>query len=145
MKHFFLDTNVVIDFLAGREPFATDAAYLFDAAVAGTCKIHVCALSFNNIWYVLSQTLKDTRTIGLLKELEKMTLIAPVTQKIIKKALEAKFKDFEDAVQYFCALDLDVVDALVTRNAKDFKNSELPIMSAAEAVAFLRGGKKARP
>lgn len=138
MRHIFLDTNVIIDFLAGREPFATDAAYLFDAAVSGTCKIYVCALSFNNIWYILSQTLKDTRTIGLLKELEKMTLIAPVTQKIIRQALDGKFKDFEDAVQYFSAQGLGIIDALVTRNSKDFKNSELPIMSPAEAVAFLR-------
>lgn len=138
MRHVFLDTNIIIDFLANREPFATDAAYLFDAAVAGTCKIYVCALSFNNVWYVLSQTLKETRTIGLLKELEKMTLIAPVTQKIIRQALEGKFKDFEDAVQYFCALELGIIDAVVTRNAKDFKNGELPIMSPAEAVAFLR-------
>lgn len=138
MRHIFLDTNVIIDFLAGREPFATDAAYLFDAAVSGTCKIYVCALSFNNIWYILNQTLKDTRTIGLLKELEKMTLIAPVTQKIIRQALDGKFKDFEDAVQYFSAQGLGIIDALVTRNSKDFKNSELPIMSPAEAVAFLR-------
>ncbi len=138
MKHIFLDTNIIIDFLAGREPFATNAAYLFDAAVAGTCKIYVCALSFNNIWYVLSQTLKDTRTIGLLKELEKMTLIAPVTQEIIRQALDGKFKDFEDAVQYFSAQELGIIDALVTRNSRDFKNSELPIMSPAEAVAFLR-------
>ena len=138
MRHIFLDTNVIIDFLAGREPFATDAAYLFDAAVSGTCKIYVCALSFNNIWYILSQTLKDTRTIGLLKELEKMTLIAPVTQKIIRQALDGKFKDFEDAVQYFSAQGLGIIDALVTRNSKGFKNSELPIMSPAEAVAFLR-------
>jgi predicted nucleic acid-binding protein len=138
MRHIFLDTNVIIDFLAGREPFATDAAYLFDAAVSGTCKIYVCALSFNNIWYILSQTLKDTRTIGLLKELEKMTLIAPVTQKIIRQALDGKFKDFEDAVQYFSAQGLGIINALVTRNSKDFKNSELPIMSPAEAVAFLR-------
>lgn len=138
MKHIFLDTNVIIDFLAGREPFATDAAYLFDAAVAGTCKIYICALSFNNIWYVLSQTLKETRTIGLLKELEKMTIIAPITQEIIRQALDGKFKDFEDAVQYFCARDLGIIDALVTRNSRDFKNSELSIMSPAEAVAFLR-------
>lgn len=138
MKHIFLDTNVIIDFLAGREPFATDAAYLFDAVVAGTCKIYVCALSFNNIWYVLSQTLKDVRTIELLKELEKMTLIASVTQEIIRQALDGKFKDFEDAIQYFCALELGIIDAVVTRNSKDFKNSELPIMSPAEAVAFLR-------
>ena len=67
-----------------------------------------------------------------------MTLIAPVTQKIIRQALEGKFKDFEDAVQYFCALELGIIDAVVTRNAKDFKNGELPIMSPAEAVAFLR-------
>lgn len=138
MRHLFLDTNVIIDFLAGREPFATDAAYLFDAAIAGTCKIYVCALSFNNIWYVLSQTFKEARTIGLLKELEKMTLIAPVTQEIIRKALDGELKDFEDAVQYFCALDLGIIDALVTRNSRDFKNSELSVMSPAEAVAFLR-------
>lgn len=137
MKHLFLDTNVVIDFLAGREPFATDAAYLFDAAVDGSCRIYICALSFNNIWYILRQSLKDSPTIGLLNELEKMTVIAPVTQQVIRLALKGAFKDFEDAVQYFCALELNTIDAFITRNPKDFKNSELPVMSPAEAVAFL--------
>ena len=129
MRHIFLDTNVIIDFLAGREPFATDAAYLFDAVVSGTCKIYVCALSFNNIWYILSQTLKDTRTIGLLKELEKMTLIAPVTQKIIRQALDGKFKDFEDALQNFAARNSNEIQIILTRNIKDFQNSSLAIIT----------------
>ncbi len=35
MRHFFLDTNVVLDVLAKRQPFAAVAAQLFERALQG--------------------------------------------------------------------------------------------------------------
>ena len=53
MKHVFMDTNVVIDFLANRQPFSLYAAKLFDLAVSGSITIYISALSYSNIYYIL--------------------------------------------------------------------------------------------
>jgi predicted nucleic acid-binding protein len=68
-----------------------------------------------------------------------MAEIAAVTKSIIKKSLKTDFKDFEDAIQYYCALSLNKIDFIVTRDTKDFKKSIISIMTPAEAVSQLPG------
>ena len=137
MKNIFLDTNVVIDFLADRKPFSLDAARLFNFCVLGKVKIYISAVSYNNIYYILRQSLSNSETIKLLDELSEMAEIADVTKSVIKKSLKTDFKDFEDAIQYYCALSLNKIDFIVTRDTKDFKKSTLSIMTATEAVGYL--------
>ena len=137
MKHIFLDTNIVIDFLADRKPFSLFAAKLFNFSILGKAKIYVSAVSYNNIYYILRQSHSSVETVKLLDELSEMTEIADVTKNIIKKSLKSDFKDFEDAIQYNCALSLTKVDFIVTRDTKDFKKSTLSIMTPEEAVSLL--------
>ena len=137
MKSIFLDTNVVIDFLADRKPFSLDAAKLFNFSVLGKVKIYISAVSYNNIYYILKQSLSHTQTIKLLDELSEMAEIADVTNSVIKQSLKTDFKDFEDAIQYYCALSINKIDFIVTRDTKDFKKSTLAVMSPAEAVRRL--------
>ncbi|HEY0769048.1 MAG TPA: PIN domain-containing protein [Sphingobacteriaceae bacterium] len=137
MKYIFMDTNVVIDFLADRQPFALDAARLFNLAIDHKATIYISAVSYNNIYYILRQSLTNNATIKLLKELAEMTEITDVTDEIIRQYLKTDFKDYEDAIQYYCALSRSKVDFIVTRNTKDFKKSILPVLTPAEAVASL--------
>jgi predicted nucleic acid-binding protein len=55
MKHVFMDTNVVIDFLADRQPFSLHAARLFDLTIHGQVSIYISAVSYNNIYYSISK------------------------------------------------------------------------------------------
>ena len=137
MKHIFMDTNVVIDFLANRQPFSLDAARLFNMSVEGKIKIYISAVSYNNIYYVLRQSLTNNATIKLLENLADMTEITDVTGKVVQQSLKTDFKDYEDAIQYYSALSIPNVDFIVTRNAKDFKKSSLPVLTSAEAVVLL--------
>lgn len=137
MKHIFLDTNIVIDFLADRKPFSLYAAKLFNFSLLGEVKLYVSAISYNNIYYILRQSQSSAQTLKLLDELSEMTGIADVTKNIIKKSLKSGFKDFEDAIQYNCALSLSKVDFIVTRDTKDFKKSSLSIMTPEEAVRLI--------
>ena len=137
MKHIFLDTNIVIDFLADRKPFSLFAAKLFNFSILGKAKIYVSAVSYNNIYYILRQSHSSVKTLKLLDELSEMTEITDLTKSIIKKSLKSDFKDFEDAMQYNCALSLYKVDFMVTRDTKDFKKSTLSIMTPEEAVRLL--------
>jgi predicted nucleic acid-binding protein len=142
MKQIFLGTNVVIDFLADRKPFSLYAAKLFNFSILGKAKIYVSAVSYNNIYYILRQSRSHEETIKLLDELSEMAEIADVTKLIMNKSLKSNFKDFEDAIQYNCALNLAKVDFIVTRDTKDFKKSTLSIMTPEEAVKLLENTGK---
>ena len=140
MKQIFLDTNVIIDFLADRKPFSVIAAGIFNYAILGKIKLYISAVSYNNIYYILRQSFSNTETIKLLDELSQMTEIADVTKSIIKTSLKSDFKDFEDAIQYNCALSLNKIDFIVTRDTKDFKKSTLPVMNPGEALILIESG-----
>ena len=142
MKNIFLDTNVVIDFLADRRPFSLLAAKIFNYSLQGKVKVYISAFSYNNIYYILRQSLTGSETIKLLDDLCDMTEIADVTRAIIKKSLKTDFKDFEDAIQYNCALSIGRLDFIVTRNTKDFKKSTLPVLSPEEAISLLENASR---
>ena len=137
MKIIFLDTNVIIDFLADRRPFSLTAAEIFNASFSGNVKIYISSVSYNNIYYILRQSLSHNETLKLLEALSEMTEIVDVTKTVIKKSLKSEFKDFEDAIQYNCALTVSKLDFIVTRDSKDFKKSTLPVMNPQEAVGII--------
>ena len=137
MKIIFLDTNVIIDFLTDRRPFSLTAAEIFNASLTSKVKIFISAVSYNNIYYILRQSFSNTETIKLLDALSQMTEVADVTKAIIKNSLKSDLKDFEDAIQHSCALSLNKIDFIVTRDTKDFKKSALPIMNPEEALILI--------
>ncbi|MEJ7685017.1 MAG: PIN domain-containing protein [Segetibacter sp.] len=137
MKNIFLDTNVVIDFLSHRRPFSLLAAKIFNYSLQGKVKVYISAISHNNIYYILRQSLTSIETIKLLDGLCETSEIADVTKAIIKASLKTDFKDFEDAIQYNCALSINKLDFIVTRDTKDFKKSTLPVLTPEEAINSL--------
>jgi len=137
MKSIFLDTNVLIDFFADRKPFSIDAARLFDYSLKKKVTIYISAVSYNNIYYIIRQSLSHAETIKMLTEISEWTNVIDLTKDIINKSLTSDFKDFEDAIQYTCAKSINKIDLIVTRNTKDFKISSLPILSPKEAVALI--------
>ncbi len=137
MKHIFLDTNVLIDFLADRKPFSLEAAKLFNYSFKKKVTIYVAAVSYNNIYYILRQSCTHSETIKILTELQDWTEAIDVTKDVIRKALKSEFKDFEDAIQYNCAKTLNKIDCIVTRDTKDFKTSSIPTMTPKEALTLI--------
>jgi len=128
---------IVIDFLANRQPFAMDAAKLFNLAIDGKAKIYISAVSYNNIYYILRQSISGSAAVKLLEELADMTEITDVTAVVIRQSLKSNFKDYEDGIQYYSALSIPKVDFIVTRNTKDFKRSKLPVLTPSEALAVV--------
>ena len=97
----FLDTNVVLDHLADRQPFAENSHRIFALGEMHQLEIHVSALTFCNLHYILRKLEGNERTLQLLVVLKQIVHISPVGQKQISAALNSGFKDFEDAVQVF--------------------------------------------
>jgi predicted nucleic acid-binding protein len=137
MKHLFLDTNVLIDFLSDRKPFSDDAAILFNYSLNKKIKIYASAVSYNNIYYIIRKSLTHQSTIRILNELQELTECIDVTKEVIKNSLNSDFKDFEDAIQYYSAKSESKIDFIITRNSKDFKLSSLPVISPKEALTMI--------
>ena len=137
MKQVFIDTNVIIDFLADREPFSKYVALLFQLAKENKIKIFVSAISFNNTYYILRKVTSNNRAISLISEIEGYVGIQETNRIIIQKAIKSDFNDFEDAIQYYSAVELGVIDIITTRDVKDFKKSELPVLSPETTIKFL--------
>ena len=141
MRHVFLDTNVIIDFLADRSPFSEYSAILFQLAKEKKIKVSVSAISFNNTYYILRKVTSHKKALSLISEIEELVGIQETNRKIIRKAIKSNFNDFEDAIQYFSALEIGTIDIITTRDLKDFKRSELPVLSPETTVKLLMKDK----
>ena len=131
MEKILVDTNVVIDLLAKRENFYREAQELFTLADEKNISIFVSSLTLVNTHYVLSKNINSNETRKILIKFKVLTKILPLEDKILELALASDFTDFEDAVQYYTALD-NKLEVIVTRNKKDFKISKLPVLTARE-------------
>lgn len=131
MINILLDTNIIIDLLAAREPFYTEAAELFSLADKKTIKLSVSALSLANTHYILSKFTNGQEARKILRNFKVIVDILPLDDKIVDLALNSDFRDFEDAIQYFTAIENDQ-KLVITRNKSDFKGSKIPVMTASE-------------
>jgi predicted nucleic acid-binding protein len=137
MKQIFIDTNVIIDFLANRQPFSDAAAQLFELAKQNKIKIYISAISINNTYYILRKVATHNKAIHLISEIGEYIEIQDLNRQIILKALRSDFGDFEDAIQYFSAMKTGNIDIIATRNEKDFKKSEIPVMAPDTIIKLL--------
>ncbi len=137
MKHFFVDTNVIIDVISDRKPFSQSAAILFDYSEKRKIKLFVSALSYSHIYYIVKKITSHKEMLKILRDLESVTETLDVTKEIIAASLHTGFKDFEDAIQYNTACSNKKVNAIITRNGKDYKSSNLPVLTAEEALSII--------
>ena len=129
MDRILVDTNVVLDLLGKRESFLKEAQELFTLGDKGKVKLFVSALTFANTYYILSQQLKVSSARKVLRQFKVLVEVVPIDDKVIELALDSEFKDFEDAIQYYSAIE-NGVRIIITRNQKDFKHSKIPVLSA---------------
>jgi predicted nucleic acid-binding protein len=136
MKHLYLDTNIILDVVLRREPFLKPSAKILDLQFKNRAKLYLSSLSYTTIYYVLRKTNTHSETILLLKKIFEKIETIDVTNSIIKKSLYSEFSDFEDAVQYYTAISNKKIEAIITRNPKDFKKSELLVMPPEEFLSL---------
>ena len=129
-RRIFLDTNIVIDYLAKREPFAEDAMKLFSLPEKNN-QLCISSLSFTTIYYVLKRHFQREQLLEMLEDIQLLTEVLPTDNDIISQAIHSEFNDFEDAVQYYTA-ESGQIDYIITRNPKDFTKSFIPIYTPAE-------------
>jgi len=137
MKNLYLDTNIVLDLLAERMPFYTEAAKLFSLADKKKLKLSISSLCLADAHYILSRQNPEIEVRKVLRKFKVLVNVLPLDNKITDLALNSDFKDFEDAIQYFTALEYDQ-DLIITRNQHDFKESKIPVMTAGEFINSIK-------
>lgn len=126
----FLDTNVVIDFFMARKPFSIEADKLFQLRTDNRLDFCLSALTLANLAYHANRNGKSP--FAVINTFLNWVEVIDLDKDIFSKTITSGFKDFEDGLQYFSALKVKGVDAIITRNEKDFKLSKIPVLSPRE-------------
>lgn len=122
-----IDTNVVLDLLQEREPFVENAARLFERIDAGEIKGFIAATTITNIYYIIRKVAGKVVAQDAISQILSDLNICAVDLNVLEQALALNFEDFEDAVQYACAV-VHNLDAIVTRDLSGFVNAEIPVV-----------------
>jgi predicted nucleic acid-binding protein len=131
MSRLFLDTNVILDLLAHRDPHFDSIARLATLADQKKLALVSSPLSFTSVDFILNKYESEHSVRAKLRKFKIICEVGEVNEETIEKGLNSAFKDFEDAVQHYSALQANC-SVIITRNAKDFKHSSIPVMTAEE-------------
>ena len=126
-----VDTNVVLDVLLARKPFASNAARVFALTEQSRIEAWICATTVTTVDYLLSQTLPHSKAREALRMLLSIFDVALVNKPVLERALASPMKDFEDAVLAEAGV-LVGAKAVVTRNARDFSRASIPALTPQE-------------
>lgn len=129
MKRVFIDTNIFLDILFRREQFVDDALSIFDMAVDGQIVLLISDLSIANIKYITRKEIPTEEFYNLIQIFRPIFTIVPLGAEVIDKAISLQASDFEDALQYFSAVQAEA-DCLVTRNIKDFAFADMEVLDS---------------
>jgi len=129
MNNVLIDTDVILDFFFDRKPHSDYAASILSLCESKEINGYVTPVILSNLYYLLRQTATHERVIGKLSQLVFITEVLTINKNSILQALNSDFKDFEDALQNFSAENDGRIDIILTRNLKDYRYSNLSVMT----------------
>ena len=130
-RKIFIDSDIILDLLCKRDPFYSFAAEVFTLGDTKKIELVTTSLVFANVFYILRKLLGIEKAKELLRKLRIIISVVSVDEKVVDLALNSKFTDFEDGLQYFTARENDI-KIILTRNVKDYKEKELLIQTPEE-------------
>lgn len=132
MNSLFIDSDILIDLLAKRT-YYDEALKLLSIVADNKAKAFTTSFVFANVHYVVTKFGNMQKSIKAIRTLRRNISILTMNEKIFDDALESSFPDFEDALQYFSALNFGI-DFIVTQNKKDFSKGNIKVVTAGEYI-----------
>jgi len=132
----FLDTNVILDSVFNRKRFVDDAKSLLRLAKQRKLKIYISPVAVSSIYYIVKKNTSRTQAIKTLRQILPIVKVLYIGPSIVNKAMLSNFKDFEDALQNYCAEEANLT-FIITRNIDDFSKSRLYIHTPKEYLAMI--------
>jgi predicted nucleic acid-binding protein len=129
MDNVLIDTNVILDFFYDREPFADFATEILNLCEENRIKGFITPVIICNVYYLLRKSAKHEIIVEKIKQLLNIIEIVKMDKEAVFGALNSDFKDFEDALQNFSAMESGEIKIILTRNIKDFRKSKLAILT----------------
>ena len=133
----FLDTNVVIDVIAAREPFVADSTAVFNLCETGKVEGIISALTLCTISYILRKYVTPGTMRTKLQLFRNVLTPVDLSVSLLDKTLASSISDFEDAVQFYTAVYSEA-DYIITRNAKHFPSNHIPVLSPTDYLALMK-------
>ena len=122
-----------MDISIDREMDIKDSVKIINLVENGLYSGYTSSVIFSNTYYIQRKLIGHDMAINFLKNLRLLLTVLNVDDLIIKKALESDFKDFEDAIQYYTAIENNM-DCIITRNIDDYKKSMIPVYTPTELL-----------
>jgi predicted nucleic acid-binding protein len=129
MKKALIDSDVILDFFFDRDPFSEHAAFVFTQCELKQLRGYITPVIISNVYYLLRKISSHERVIRKLNQLLTLTEVLIIDKQVVLNAMNSKFKDFENALQNYACESNGDIDMIITRNIKDYQNSNLSIMS----------------
>ncbi|MBI1939472.1 MAG: PIN domain-containing protein [Ignavibacteriales bacterium] len=136
MIKLFVDPDIILDLLAEREPHYIHAARLFTLINQNKITAYTSPLIFANLHYLLKKLSTNFVALKSLRKLKTLINILPIDERVIEQSLNSEFNDFEDAIQYYTAVN-NGITLIITRNKIDYKRSKIDVMTAEEFLKSL--------
>ncbi|MEJ7811509.1 MAG: PIN domain-containing protein [Gemmatimonadaceae bacterium] len=133
---FLVDTNVILDVILERRPWAADAALLLDAVARRKVRGYVAGHAVPTVHYIVEKEAGRAAANTGVSDLLQVLSVVPLEMADFQRALAMQLRDFEDAVQVAACLKVGA-DYLVTRNGKDFKGAPAAVRTPGEVLATL--------
>jgi len=137
LKKLFFDNDVILDISIDRGLNINDSVKLINLVEENVYKGYTSSVIFTNTYYIQRKLIGHEVSIKFLKNLRLLLTVLSVSDSIIQNALESEFSDFEDAIQYYTALE-NKMDYIITRNVGDYKKSILPVYSPTELLEIIK-------
>ena len=131
MIKLFIDSDIILDLFSNREPFYKYSAKLFSLIDQNKVEGYTSVLVIANLHFLLKKMHSNSFALLSLRKLKTILKILSVDERIIEQSLNSEFNDFEDAIQYFAAVN-NGINHIITRNTTDYKKSKIPVLTAEE-------------
>ena len=134
-----IDTNIIIDYLDDRAPYADNAEIILDLCEKGKLTGVLTASSVTDIYYIMRKIAGREKTLASLKLLFAVFDVAEVGKSDLLRAMELTITDFEDALMAVCAKRVKA-DCIITRNVRDYTGSPVPAMLPEDFIKKFQSG-----
>jgi len=137
MDKILIDTDVILDFFFDRLPFSNHSSKVLSLCEEKKIDGFVTPLICSNTYYLLRKTARHQKVIEKLKQLLIILDVLSIDKNIVIQALNSGFNDFEDALQNYSAEKFNSINVIITRNVKDYKRSNLAVLTPANYLSKL--------
>lgn len=126
----WLDSDIILDWLAQRQPWDAAAKELLQRSALGEWDICFSPLTLANVHYVYRKQAGTAKTLVVLRNLVSMGSVIGMHGTHVQQALATGHRDFEDELQIACAAQVPGISAIITRNHRDYLHAPVPVLTA---------------